>query len=144
MRKLVTAESLAGLVGLALVAVGIAGFVPGVVQHYGQLHWWRNGSQAQLFGVFQTSILLNLVHFGFGVAGLLATRATATARAYLSGGGVLAFALGIYGLLIDRLGSSNVLPVDRADDWLHIGLGVAMIYAGLAVVLTPFQPATSS
>lgn len=144
MRKVVTAESLAGLVGLALVAVGVAGFVPGVVQHYGQLHWCGNGSEAQLLGAFQTSILLNLVHFGFGAAGLLAARTAAAARVYLSGGGVLYFALGIYGLLIDRFGSSNVFPLDRADDWLHIGLGVAMIYAGLAVALPPFRPAASS
>ena len=144
MRKLVTAESLAGLVGLAFVIVGVMGFVPGVVQHYDQLRWWKNGSGAQLFGVFQTSILHNLVHLGFGAVGLLAAKTAVTARAYLSGGGILYFTLGIYGLLIDRFGNSNVVPVDRADDWLHVGLGVAMIYAGLAVTLTALRPAASS
>ena len=143
MRRLITAESLAALGGLVLVIVGVAGFIPGLVQHYDQLHWWKNGSGAQLFGVFQTSILHNLVHLGFGAAGLLAARTAVTARAYLSGVGIVYFALGIYGLLIDRFGSSNVVPVDRADDWLHVGLGVAMVYAGLAVALTPLRPAAS-
>src|SRR6266542_5088540 len=116
MRKLATAESLAGLVGLGLVILGVMGFIPGLVQHYGQLHWWKNGSGAQLFDVFQTSILDNLVYLGFGAVGLLAAQTAVTARAYLSGGGILSFTLGIYGLLIDRFGNSNVVPVDRADD----------------------------
>ncbi len=144
MRKLATAESLAGLVGLGLVILGVMGFIPGLVQHYGQLHWWKNGSGAQLFDVFQTSILHNLVYLGFGAVGLLAAKTAVTARAYLSGGGILSFTLGIYGLLIDRFGNSNVVPVDRADDWLHIGLGVAMIYGGLAVTLTALRPAATS
>jgi hypothetical protein len=144
MRKLITAESFAGLFGLVLVILGVVGFIPGLVQPYGELRWWKNGSGAELFGVFQTSILHNLVYIGFGAAGLLAAKTAMTARAYLSGGGILSFTLGIYGLLIDRFGSSNVVPLDRADDWLHIGLGVTMVYAGLAVTLTALRPAAAS
>lgn len=144
MRKLITSESLAGLVGITFVAVGVAGFVPGLVQHYDQLGWWKNGSGAELFGVFQTSILHNLVHLGFGVIGLLAARTVITGRAYLTGGGLAYFALGVYGLLIDRAGDANVIPVDCAGDWLHLGLGVAMVYAGLAVSLSALRPAAAS
>jgi nitrate reductase gamma subunit len=144
MRKLIAPESMAGLFGLAFVAVGVAGFVPGVVDHYEQLGWWKNGSGAQLLGVFQVSILLNLLHLGSGTLGLLLARTTATARAYLSGGGAAYLALGVYGLLIDRAGDANVVPVDRADDWLHLGLGVAMLYAGLAAALPGLRPVLSS
>jgi nitrate reductase gamma subunit len=144
MKKLIAPESLAGLFGMAFVAVGVAGFVPGVVDHYEQLVWWKNGSGAQLLGVFQVSILLNLVHIGFGTLGLLMARTTSTARVYLSGGGAAYLALGVYGLLIDRAGDANVVPVDRADDWLDLGLGVAMIYAGLAAALPSLRPAPSS
>ena len=143
MRRLITAESLAGLTGVTFVAVGAAGFVPGLVQHYDQLGWWRNGSGAQLFAVFQTSILHNLVHVGLGAIGLLAARTAITGRVYLTGGGLTYFALGVYGLLIDRAGDANVVPVDRADDWLHIGLGVAIVYAGLAVSLSALRPAAA-
>jgi hypothetical protein len=143
MRKLVTAESLSGLVGIVFVFLGVAGFVPGPVQQYAELHWCGTGSRAQLFDVFEISILLNLMHFGFGAAGLVAARRASVARAYLGGGGVLWFALGIYGLLIDRLGDANVVPLDRADVWLHVGLGVAMVYAGLAAALTALRPATA-
>ena len=144
MRKLITAESLAGLVGLTFVTIGVAGFIPGLLQHEEQLGWWKNGSGAQLFGVFQTSILHNFLHLGFGVAGLLAAKLTSTARLYLTGGGLAYFALGVYGLLIDRFGDTNVIPVDRADDWLHIGLGVAIFYAGLAASLSALRPAAAS
>ena len=144
MRKLITAESLAGLVGITFVAVGAAGFVPGLVQHYDQLGWWKSGSGAQLFGVFQTSILHNLVHVGFGAVGLVAARMAITGRVYLTGGGVTYLALGVYGLLIDRFGDANVIPVDRADDWLHVGLGMAMVYAGVAASLSALRPAAAS
>jgi hypothetical protein len=142
-RKLITPESMAGLFGVAFVIVGVAGFVPGLVQDFDQLGWWKSGSGAQLFGVFQASILLNLVHLGFGTLGLLAARAAGAARVYLSGGGSAFVALGVYGLLIDRFGDWNVIPVDRADDWLHMGLGVAMVYAGLAA-LPGLRPAAST
>ncbi len=144
MRRLIAPESMAGLFGLAFVTIGVAGFVPGVVDDYERLGWWKNGSGAQLLGVFQVSILLNLVHLGFGTLGLLLARTTATSRAYLSGGGAAYLALGVYGLLIDRAGDANVVPVDRADDWLHMGLGVAMLYAGLAAALPGLRPAPSS
>ena len=144
MRRFITAESLAGLAGIAFVAIGVVGFVPGLLQHEEQLHWWKSDSGAQLFDVFQTSILHNLVHLGFGTVGLLAARATVTARVYLTGGGLAYFALGVYGLLISRVSDANVIPVDRADDWLHIGLGMAMIYAGLAATLSALRPAAAS
>jgi hypothetical protein len=144
MRRFPTAQSLAGLVGVAFLVIGVLGFVPGVVQHYGELRWWKTGSGAELFGVFQTSILGNLIHLGFGVVGLAGGRAFATARLYLTGGGSAYFVLGIYGLLIDELGDWNVFPFDRADDWLHLGVGVAMIYAGLAVALPRLRPAAST
>lgn len=144
MRKLMAAQSMAGIAGLTFVALGVCGFVPGTVQHYGDLHWWKNRSGAELFDVFQTSILFNLAHLGFGTAGLLAARAEAAARAYLGGGGIACFALGIYGLLIDRLGDANVFAIDRAGIWLHVGLGVAMVYAGLAAALFRLRPATAS
>jgi Domain of unknown function (DUF4383) len=143
-RKLLSAESLAGVAGLTFLVLGVCGFVPGAVQDYGALHWWRNGSGADLFGVFQTSILLNLAHIGFGAVALVAGRRAASARSYLTLGGIVIFALGIYRLLIDPLGDSNVVPFDRADVWLHVGLGVAMVYAGLATGLARARPVATA
>jgi Domain of unknown function (DUF4383) len=138
------ARSLAGLFGVAFVVIGVLGFIPGVVSDYGELRWWRTGSGAELFGLFGTSVFHNLLYLGLGIVGLVAARSAAGSRAYLTGGGVLLVALGVYGLLIDRSGDANVIPVNRADDWLHLGLGVAMVYAGLAVTLAAPRPAAAT
>jgi hypothetical protein len=143
-RKLANAESLAGLIGLVFVVLGVLGFVPGVVQDYGELKWWKSGSGAELFGVFQTSILHNLLYIGIGVAGLVAARRPASARSFLTFGGALYFALGIFGLLVDRESDWNFLPFDRAGDWLHIGIGIAMLYVGLAVRMAPSRPSAAA
>lgn len=47
------------------------------------------------------SILHNLVHLLFGVAGILAAKAAATSRTYLIGGGVIYLVLWIYGVSRD-------------------------------------------
>ena len=138
MRKLIGAESLAGLIGLGLVALGVVGFVPGIVQDYGALQWWR-GSSAELFGVFQTSILIDLVHIGAGVLGL---GAGPRGRTYLGVIGSAFFGLGVYGLLVDD--AWNFMPFDRAADWLHIGLGIGIVYAGVAAGLAALRPAATS
>lgn len=44
--------------------------------------------------------------------------------------------LWIYGLVIDKTGDVNVVPVNSADDWLHFGLGVGMIGLGVALSRT--------
>lgn len=137
------ARSVAGFVGLAFVVLGVLGFIPGPVRHYDLLQWWKTDSGAQLFGVFGTSILHNLVHIAFGTAGLLAARRDAWSRGYLTGGGVLYVALGVYGLVIERAGDANVIPVNRADDWLHLGLGIAMVYIGTATALAS-RPAAAT
>lgn len=38
-------------------------------------------------------------------------------------------------MVIDRMSDANFVPVNDADNWLHIGLAAAMIILGL--VLTP-------
>lgn len=39
--------------------------------------------------------------------------------------------LAAFRFIIDHGSDANFVPVDRADDWLHVGLGVAMIAMGL-------------
>jgi predicted transporter len=79
------------------------------------------------------SVLHNVVHLLFGVAGIAMSRTNAAARSYLVGGGVIYLVLWVYGLVIDQSSSANFVPVNTADNWLHFLLGVAMI--GLGVVL---------
>jgi hypothetical protein len=60
-------------------------------------------------------------------------RATATVGVvFLLVGGVIYLVLWIYGLVIDRMSSANFVPVNTADNWLHLILGLGMIALGLA------------
>jgi hypothetical protein len=124
-------QELALLFGLGFVILGIAGFIPGLTTHYRDLSFAGHDSGAKLFGVFQTSILLNLVHLLFGVVGIVLSRARQTARAFLVVGGLAYLVIFVYGLVTSDNSSANFIPVNRADDILHAGLGVSMLVFGL-------------
>ncbi|PVG82566.1 DUF4383 domain-containing protein [Nocardioides gansuensis] len=118
-------------VGAVFALVGVLGFVPGITTNYGDLELAGHESGAQLLGVFDVSILHNVVHLLFGAAAFALARTWEGARAYLVGGGGLYLLLALYGALIDRNTAANFLPVDIADNWLHVVLGVGMVALGV-------------
>jgi hypothetical protein len=121
-------------VALAFLAVGVLGFIPGVTTDYDTMTFGGHHSDAMLLGIFQVSILHNIVHLLFGAVGLALARSAATAKTFLLGGGIIYLVLWIYGLVIDQSSSANFVPVNTADNWLHLVLGAAMVLLG--VVLT--------
>ncbi len=127
------AQTLALLFGVVFTLVGILGFIPGITSNYDELGFAGNDSDAELLGIFQTSVLHNVVHLLFGVAGLLLSRTWEGARNFLIGGGIIYLVLWIYGLLIDHDSDANFVPVNTADNWLHLVLAVAMIALGFLV-----------
>ncbi|MGW6730712.1 DUF4383 domain-containing protein [Nocardia sp. NPDC055029] len=118
-------------VGAVFLLVGVLGFIPGVTTDYSSLEWAGHHSQAQLFGIFTVSVLHNVVHLIFGVAGLLAAAGAAQSRTYLIGGGVVYLVLWVYGLIVDQDSAANFVPVNTADNWLHFGLGLGMVVLGV-------------
>jgi hypothetical protein len=121
----------AAVVGAVFLLVGILGFIPGITSGYGGMETAGHKSHAELLGIFQVSILHNVVHILFGVAGLALARTAANARNYLIGGGVIYLVLWLYGLLVDKASAANFVPVNVADDWLHFILGVGMVALGV-------------
>ncbi len=130
------------VVGATFLLVGIAGFIPGITTDYDNLMGAGPDSEAKLLGIFQVSILHNIVHLAFGALGLWAAKNWKTARTYLVGGGALYLVLWLYGLLIDKESDANFVPLNTADDWLHFGLGIGMI--GLGALLWNGRPARDS
>jgi arginine exporter protein ArgO len=119
------------LVGAVFLLVGILGFIPGVTTNYSTMEFATHESGAKLLGIFQVSILHNLVHLAFGIAGLALARTASGAYSYLLVGGAVYLVLWIYGLAVSHGSDANFVPFNDADDWLHFVLGIAMIALAL-------------
>ncbi len=130
MRDRTTLQTVAMVFGATFLLVGILGFIPGITSNYGDMKFAGPDSEAELLGIFQVSILHNLVHALFGIVGLAMARSWEGARLFLIGGGAIYAVLWLYGLLIDRESGANFVPVNTADNWLHFVLAVTMIGAG--------------
>src|SRR5919201_2193922 len=74
MRDLSPIQSVAMLVGLVFLLVGILGFIPGITSNYDELKFAGHNSDAQLLGIFDSSILHNIVHLLLGIAGIAMAR----------------------------------------------------------------------
>jgi hypothetical protein len=117
--------------GIVFLAVGVAGFVPGLTQNLDDIEFAGHESGAELLGIFQVSILHNLVHLAFGAVGVAAAARHSASRTFLIGGGIVYLVLFVYGLLVDNDHDANFVPLNGADDVLHLLLGAGMIGLGL-------------
>ncbi|MDP9695347.1 UNVERIFIED_ORG: ABC-type transport system involved in multi-copper enzyme maturation permease subunit [Arthrobacter globiformis] len=117
--------------GAVFLLVGVLGFIPGITTNYGAMTFAGHDSGAMLLGVFQVSVLHNIVHLLFGAAGIAMARTASAARWFLLGGGIVYLVLWLYGLVIDMNTGANFVPFNSADNWLHLILGLAMVGLGL-------------
>lgn len=85
----------------------------------------------RLWGLFPVNFLHNLVHLGFGLWGIWASRSDAGARVYTVAAGALYILLSVLGLFFeDGLG---LVPLGGNDVWLHALLGIALLLTGTIV-----------
>ena len=121
-----TLQKAARAVAVVFVAVGVLGFIPGITTDYGTMNSAVHDSVAKLLGIFQLSMLHNIVGLLFGIVGLALARSFSGAR-----GGVVYAVLWVYGLVVADMSSANFVPMNTADDWLHLVLAVGMISLGV-------------
>ena len=126
-------QKAAQAVGAVFLLVGVLGFIPGITSNYEALSFAGHGSEALLLGIFQVSILHNIVHLLFGAAGILMARTNGQARNYLLYGGIVYLVLWLYGLFVGHDSPANFIPVNNADNWLHLVLGLGMIALAIAL-----------
>ncbi|WP_199430235.1 DUF4383 domain-containing protein [Qaidamihabitans albus] len=126
-------QVLAGLVGLAYLAIGIIGFT---ITGFGDFA----AAEHSTLWVFAINPLHNVVHLVIGVLGVLMAVMSGLARTF---GWLLFVAFGVlfvWGLAITDVfatnpvsGLGNPLAIDTADNWLH--LGTALV--GLLIAVLP-------
>ena len=140
MRGRVSAQSLAALVGAVFLLLGLLGFVPGVTTDHHDLHFAGSGSDAKLFGLFNVSILHNLLHLVLGAAGIACSATHRSAVRFLYGVGIASLTLWTLGVC----GAADWLPVNSDDNWLHLVVGAGAIGLGyLATEAAAASPAVS-
>ena len=126
--------------GVVLVGAGIMGF-------FYSSAFGSPGEVDAVLGILDVNGWHNIVHIATGALGLLAlSGGYHYARQYALGLGVVYIAIAIYGFI---LGSGESLlgfiPVNTEDNFLHLGIGIAGVGAGLATPATeaPSTAATS-
>lgn len=120
------AQAYALVFGVVLVVVGIAGFF--VDSSFGDL-----GSDVQGDELiwFEVNGWHNVVHLVSGLLGLAVVASVAGSRAYALGFGAVYLVVTIWGF-VNGTDVAGLIPVNTADNWLHLGISVAGILAGLA------------
>lgn len=128
------AQLYALLFGITLLAVGILGFIANATFHAG------SNLDGNDFIIFEVNGWHNLVHILSGLLGLALWRRWDTARLYALGFGAVYLAVTIWGF-IDGDTVLWLIPVDPADNVLHLVISLTGIAAGLVSPATR-APAT--
>src|SRR5215210_8186159 len=93
-------QKTARLVGIVFLLVGIAGFIPGLTTDlYEGLEFAGDDGTSELLGIFEVSVLHNIVHGLFGIAGLALAATASGARTFLIGGGAIYLLLAVVQLI---------------------------------------------
>src|SRR5215210_3395899 len=118
------AQLYALLFGIVLLLVGILGFLADSSFDVG------SDVQGSDFIVFEVNGWHNLVHIASGALGLALWRRRDTARAYALGFGAVYLVVTIWGFITgDQV--LWLIPVDAADNVLHLLIAAAGLAAGL-------------
>lgn len=132
--------------GIVFLAVGIAGFVPGLVTPPAADSQAAQGVAAegmfgQLLGLFPVNWLHNLVHVAFGIWGVAVFRRYGAARFYAQAVAVVYAIFAIMGFIPALQTTFGLIPLYGHDIWLHILLAAVAAIFGFAPVR---KPATAS
>jgi hypothetical protein len=112
------------LAGVSLLLAGIFGFISDSSFDTG------DGVQGDLFLGFEVNAIHNLIHVASGLVLILASPKRASARAVAIGFGLVYGLVAIIGL-IDGEDVLGLIPINSADNLLHIALAALGLLTGL-------------
>jgi hypothetical protein len=121
------AQVYALLVGAVLTVAGIVGFF------YNSGFTSDKSVRDAIFGILDVNGWHNVFHIATGVLGLVAASSYASARNYALLLGIVYITVAIWGFIVgDGDSILSILPVNTADNVLHLVIGVSGIAAGTA------------
>jgi hypothetical protein len=119
------AQLYALLFGATLLLAGLLGFIANSSFDFG------DGIQGDDLVIFEVNGTHNLVHIASGLLGLALAGSAAGARSYALGFGAVYLLVTIIGFA-DGSDVLGLIPVDDADNFLHLAIALTGIAAGLA------------
>ena len=131
------AQKCAVLLGVLLVAAGIAGFF------YNGTFTSNERIIDDLLGAFAVNGWSNTLHILLGIWGLAVASSWSSARTFGYSAGLLLVALGTWGLILGA-GQSilSIVPANSAIDWARLVLGVIAVLSAIATSPEP-DPTTA-
>lgn len=125
------------VMGIVFLAIGILGFVPGLLTAplLGGVLAVEAG-HGLLFGLFPVNVLHNIVHLFFGVWGVVVWRTFAASRYYARSVAIIYAVLAVMGLIPLFNTTFGLVPLYGHDIWLHAVIAVVAAYFGYAPVTT--------
>ena len=122
------AQVFALVIGLTLVAAGIAGFFYNASFATGD-----DVPRDAVIGILDVNGWHNLVHIATGVAGLVLAGSYDGARLFALGGGALYLVVAVAGFIAgDGSVLLGLIPVNTEDNLLHLLIAIAGLGAGFA------------
>lgn len=113
----------ATVVGAVFLLIGIAGFIPGLTV--------ESEGVRKLLGLFEVDAVHNLVHILSGLAFLAAAQKERWSRTAFQVFGVVYALVTVLGFLGGNQGEVlGLIPVNTADNLLHLVLTAAFLYLG--------------
>ncbi len=120
------------LFGIVFLAIGVAGFIPGITTppHAGHPDLAVDANYGQVLGLFPVNILHNIVHLLFGVWGLLAYKSLSASKGYAKAVAISYGLLIVLGLIPATNTLFGLVPIFGNDVWLHAILALPAAYFG--------------
>jgi hypothetical protein len=123
--------------GVTLLLAGILGFF-----YTADFSTGHDAGRDALIGVFDVNGWHNLVHIASGLLGLALARSWRGAKLYAWGFGTVYLAVAIWGFVIgDGESIAGLIPINTADNFLHLAIALLGIIAALA---SPSAPAPTT
>ncbi|HVL77275.1 MAG TPA: DUF4383 domain-containing protein [Noviherbaspirillum sp.] len=122
------------VIGLIYLIVGIAGFVPPLLQSPAPKDPGLavEALHGRLLGLFPVNVLHTLVHLAIGAWGLFAARTAGAAIFYARALAVIYGLLAVMGLIPGLHTMFGLVPLHSHDVWLHAGTAMLAAYFGWA------------